>query len=184
MLQILWFRENSPKAQLRAVHTLPGLLAFTVEGPPGSLPGQVLPRGGGDTTQRALWARLLRCTCAPGPGRGCPWNLARSLQNNYYCCGADSCLGLIRECQFSTGNCISEKRHWPWRNPPTHPKLAAISSSRERVFEPEVAREFTNSLISHFWPVPSTLDYNVGLDYKISTWWVFPSPPPKHMLRI
>lgn len=48
-------------------------------------------------------------------------------------------------------------------------KLAAISILREQVVEPEVPREFTNPLISHFWHVPSMLDSDVGLDYKLST---------------
>jgi len=34
---------------------------------------------------------------------------------------------------------------------------AALSISREQVVESEVAREFANPLISHFWHVPATL---------------------------
>lgn len=77
------------RLSLRTPLVLPGILTFAVEGPPGSLPGQVLLRKGERIPPKEFCELYLQCACVPSPGGDHHWNLARSLQSN--CCGADSC---------------------------------------------------------------------------------------------
>lgn len=73
-------RRTALRLCWRPLHMLSSHLSSVVEGPPGSLPGQVLPREAGGSHPRSLGSSLhLHCACAPSPGREHRWNLARSL---------------------------------------------------------------------------------------------------------